>query len=149
MTRARSFDEAVLGFRLEIEIDAAPGDVFEGMLHRLTEGHRGAPGDSALLPLKLERWPGGRWFRDLGPNQGHLWGFVQSIKPPSLLELYGPMFMSYPVMNHMIIRFEPVSEGTRVAFQFSALGLLQDDHREGLRSGLAGMLKDVKERLEQ
>jgi hypothetical protein len=147
MNQALSFDEAVLSFDQAIEIKAAPGDVFEGMLHRLTEGHRGGP--MGVLPLKLERWPGGRWFRDLGSNRGHLWGFVQSIKPPSLLELHGPMFMSYPVMNHMILRFEPVPEGTRVAFQFSAFGLLQDDHREGLRKGFAGMLKDVRERLEQ
>ncbi|HEX3702577.1 MAG TPA: hypothetical protein VHU82_04550 [Vicinamibacterales bacterium] len=35
----------------------------------------------------LEAWPGGRWFRDLGDNTGHLWGHVQAIKPPTLPEI--------------------------------------------------------------
>ena len=36
------------------------------------------------------------WYRDLGNDAGHLWGHVQVIKPPTWLELCGPMFMSYP-----------------------------------------------------
>jgi hypothetical protein len=43
----------------------------------------------------LEQWPGGRWSRDHGNGIGHLWGHVQVIKPPVLLELSGLMFMSY------------------------------------------------------
>ena len=41
------------------------------------------------MPMTLEPWPGGRWFRDLGDNNGHLWGHVQAIKPPTLLEITG------------------------------------------------------------
>ena len=37
---------------------------------------------AAPLPMILEPHPGGRWYRDLGGDNGHLWGFVQSIKRP-------------------------------------------------------------------
>ena len=36
------------------------------------------------MPMVLEAWPGGRWYRDLGNNTGHFWGTVQAIKSPSL-----------------------------------------------------------------
>ena len=42
------------------------------------------------MPMKLEAWPGGRWYRDLGDNSGHYWGAVQAIKKPTLLEICGP-----------------------------------------------------------
>ena len=41
------------------------------------------------LPMVLEPHPGGRWYRELGGDNGHLWGFVQSIKRPVLLENLG------------------------------------------------------------
>jgi hypothetical protein len=41
------------------------------------------------LPMKIEPWPCGRWYRDLGNNRRHLWGYVQVIKPPTLLEICG------------------------------------------------------------
>jgi len=44
------------------------------------------------MPMKLEAWPGGRWYRDLGDNNGHYWGTVQAIKKPTLLEICGPLF---------------------------------------------------------
>ena len=50
------------------------------------------------MPMKIEPWPGGRWYRDLGNDNGHFWGHVQAIKQPTLLEIYGPLFMSYPLL---------------------------------------------------
>jgi hypothetical protein len=32
------------------------------------------------MPMKIEPWPGGRWFRDLGDDNGHFWGQIQAIK---------------------------------------------------------------------
>ena len=78
----------------EIEI-AAPIDIaFEAMLDEL--GPEGQMPDGKPFPMKIEPWPGGRWYRDLGNNSGHLWGHVQVIKPPTLLEICGPLMMSYP-----------------------------------------------------
>ncbi len=48
------------------------------------------------MPMKIEPWPGGRWYRDLGDNNGHFWGHVQAIKRPTLLEITGPLLASYP-----------------------------------------------------
>ena len=74
----------------EVEI-AAPADV---VFQTVLEPH----GPMKDMNMKLEAWVGGRWFRDLGNNTGHLWGHVQVIKPPKVLELVGPMMMSYPVV---------------------------------------------------
>ena len=60
-----------------IEIHAAVGDAYQGLIERLTT-HSSTP-DNKPMPMVLEQWPGGRWFRDLGNGQGHLWGFVQVI----------------------------------------------------------------------
>jgi len=48
--------------------------------------------DGTSLQMKLEAWPGGRWYRDLGNNMGHFWGHVQAIKAPNLIEICGPLF---------------------------------------------------------
>src|SRR5258708_30633240 len=83
----------------QVDVKAAIGDVFKGVLHRLGEGNTRPDGQS--LQMVLEQWPGGRWFRDLGNGTGYLWGHVQVVKAPVLLELSGPMFMSYPALNHV------------------------------------------------
>ena len=94
--------------------------------------------------MVLEAWPGGRWFRDLGNGQGHLWGFIQVIKPPTLIEIYGPMFMSYPVAGHVQFRLAQVSGGAELFLRHRALGLIESDHREGVIHGWDHFLKDVK-----
>jgi hypothetical protein len=50
----------------QIEIQAPLQTAFDGLIRQLTERNH--------VKLKLERWPGGRWFRDLGEGTGHLWG---------------------------------------------------------------------------
>jgi hypothetical protein len=130
----------------QIEISAAIGDVYDGLLRRLTDNSR-TP-DGKPLPLVLERWPGGRWFRDLESGTGHLWGFVQVIKPPTLLEIEGPLFMSYAAMNHVQFRLEQISGGTQLTLHHRALGLIDDYHRQGINVGWAAMLEDIKKRSE-
>src|SRR5216684_5216166 len=72
---------------------AAPIDVvFETILEQMGPENE-APG-TGPMPVKLEAWPGGRWYRDLGDDAGHFWGNVQAIKPPTLLEICGPLFIS-------------------------------------------------------
>ena len=87
------------------------------------------------LPMTIEPWPGGRWFRDLGNGNGHFWGVVQAIKRPTLLEISGPLFMSAPVMSNLQYRLEPVDGGTLITFRHSALGFVPDEVRTGLTSG--------------
>src|SRR5216117_2778002 len=86
----------------DVQIAAPVEIVFETLLEQLGPRHETAPGSP--LPMKLEPWPGGRWYRDLGNSAGHFWGHVQVIKPPTLLEICGPLFMSYPAISHLAYR---------------------------------------------
>ena len=85
------------------------------------------------MPMTLEAWPGGRWFRDLGEGNGHLWGHVQAIKRPTLLEITGPLFMSYAVVSNLQYRLSEEDGGTLIKFHHKALGVIADDHRRGNR----------------
>src|SRR3954451_15373125 len=118
----------------ELEI-AAPIDIaFEAILEEMGPGGV-IPPEGKPFPMTLEAWPGGRWFRDLGNNAGHFWGNVQVIKPPALLEMCGPMFMSFPVMNHVQYRLSAEGDITRLKFTHRALGMIPPDVREGVNVG--------------
>jgi uncharacterized protein YndB with AHSA1/START domain len=117
----------------EIDIAAPIEIAFEAMLEEL--GPEAQMMDGTAMPLKLEAWPGGRWFRDLGNNTGHLWGHVQVIKPPTLLEICGPLMMSYPAMNHVQYRFAVQGSGTRLTFAHRGVGLISPQHQEGMPKG--------------
>jgi uncharacterized protein YndB with AHSA1/START domain len=111
---------------------------------RLNETPDGKP-----LPMVLEAWPGGRWYRDLGGNNGHLWGHVQAIKRPTLLEIYGPLFMSYPTMSNLQYRLQEVEGGTLIAFRHTAFGFVQDDHRQGVGEGWRSLLSRIRREAER
>ena len=100
------------------------------------------------MPMKIEPWPGGRWYRDLGDNNGHLWGHVQAIKRPTLLEISGPLFMSYAAISNLQYRLSEVDGGTLIRFHHKALGVIVDEHRQGAGKGWAHTLAGVRERAE-
>jgi uncharacterized protein YndB with AHSA1/START domain len=106
-------------------------------------------GPLADMALKLEAWPGGRWFRDLGNNTGHLWGHVQVIKPPKLLEITGPLMMSYPVASHIQYRLTEQGGGTLLQFTHQAFGLLDPQHMEGVKKGWNQTLDGILARAEK
>src|SRR5258706_600805 len=110
-----TLEDLTLDVEQHIDIKATPEKAFAALLHRFGKGNTTPDGQS--LQLLLEPKAGGRWYRDRGEGVGHLWGFVQVIKPPTLLELSGPLFMSYPANNHLEIKIEPVSGGCRVALR--------------------------------
>lgn len=102
------------------------------------------------FPMVIEQWPGGRWYRDLGGNAGHLWGHVQVIKPPTLLELTGPMFMSFPSVNHIQYRLTADGGRTRLKFTHRAMGPLPDEVCEGVAVGWdygLGRISEIAARL--
>src|SRR6185503_4188310 len=96
----------------------------------------------------LNTWPGGRWFRDLGGNNGHFWGVVQAIKKPTLLEICGPLFMSHPVTSNLQYRLKQVGDETVITFRHTAFGLIPDDHRLGLSEGWNHLHEAVRKRAE-
>jgi uncharacterized protein YndB with AHSA1/START domain len=142
MTAAPS--ELLLNIHQEIDIDAPPAVVFEAMLEQVGPG--GDHPDGTPMPMKLEAWPGGRWYRDLGNNTGHFWGHVQVIKPPTLLEITGPMFMSYPVASHIQYRLTPQGSGTRLSLTHRVMGDMPPEHRKGVTKGWDHILSRIKAR---
>src|ERR1700739_3462668 len=83
----------------EIHVRASLETTFAALLEQV--GPENNTPDGTPLPMKVEAWPGGRWYRDLGDGNGHLWGHVQAIKRPTLLEFYGPLMMSYAVASNV------------------------------------------------
>ena len=125
----------------EIEIDAPQDVVFESILEEITTGSTGEKG--LPMAMKLEAWPGGRWYRDLGDNTGHFWGHVQVIKPPKLLELCGPMFMSYPVASHVQYRLTPGNGRTLLKLTHRAVGLIDPEHARGVNEGWGHVIENI------
>jgi uncharacterized protein YndB with AHSA1/START domain len=149
MTMATSTSEPEiqsLSFVKEIEIAAPPECAFEALLEEL--GPAGQMLDGKPFQRVLEPWPGGRWYRNLGNNTGHFWGHVQVIKPPTLLELCGPMFMSFPAANHIQYRLIAEGNGTRLKLTHRALGHFPPELRERMPEGWDFMLKRVRENAE-
>jgi len=140
---------AVESFEIAKEIEiAAPIDIaFEAMLEQL--GPEGQMPGGKPFPMKLEAWPGGRWYRDLGNNSGHFWGHVQVIKPPTLLEICGPLMMSVPAANHLQYRFKAEGGITRHTLLHRGIGLIQPEHRDGLREGWGYWMERIRELAER
>ena len=136
-----------LDIRKEIFIAASPEIAIAAVLEELGPGSQ-LP-DGKPFPMKIEPWPGGRWYRDLGEagghKYGHLWGHVQVIKAPTLLELTGPMPMSYPAINHLQYRLKPEGNGTRLSLIHRALGLIPQEHRDGMPQGWEHGINRIKE----
>jgi len=139
---ASTIDELTLTLAHEIQVDAPPEATFAAVLEEIGP-HNETP-DGTPMPMKIEARPGGRWFRDLGNDNGHLWGHVQAIKRPTLLEITGPLFMSYAVVSNIQYRLTAVDGGTLVSFQHNAIGLIPDDHRTGLAHGWTSLLERVR-----
>jgi uncharacterized protein YndB with AHSA1/START domain len=133
--------------RTEIEIAAPLEIAFEAVLEEL--GPESQMLDGRPFPMKIEPWPGGRWYRDLGNNAGHLWGHVQVIKPPTLLEICGPLPMSYPAINHLQYRLKAEGGGTRLTLLHRAMGLIIPEHRDGMPEGWEYKLQRVRELAEK
>jgi uncharacterized protein YndB with AHSA1/START domain len=130
----------------DMHVNASIENTFAALLEQL--GPQNTTPDGVDMQMKLEPWPGGRWWRDLGDNNGHLWGHVQAIKRPSLLEITGPLFMSYAVVSNVQYRLSAVDGGTLIQFHHKAFGAIQDDHRQGVSKGWSQMLSRIRDRAE-
>jgi hypothetical protein len=143
---AAAIENLTLNVTQEIHVRAPLEATFAALLEQL--GPANDTPDGKPMPMKLEAWPGGRWYRDLGDNNGHLWGHVQAIKRPTLIEFCGPLFMSYPVSSNVQYRLSDEAGGTLIKFHHTALGLIIDDHRQGVVQGWTHILARIKARSE-
>ncbi|MAE65603.1 MAG: ATPase [Phycisphaeraceae bacterium] len=138
--------ELTLSVEQEIDISTTPEAAFESLLARLGPSNE-VPG-GAPMPMVLEPRPGGRWFRQTGDEEGHLWGLVQVIKAPTILEISGPLFMSYAAINHVQFRITPTDQGCRLSLRHLALGMIDADHRQGVTQGWGHLLQGVRSHAE-
>jgi len=131
----------------EIRVRASLETTFAALLEEI--GSNNQLPDGTPMPMKIEAWPGGRWFRDLGGDNGHFWGTVQAIKRPSLLELAGPLFMSYPAVNNVQYRLTQEGDETVIKFCHAGFGLISDDHRKGVTTGWNSIHERIRKRAEK
>jgi hypothetical protein len=143
---AQAIDNLTLNVTEDIHVRASLDATFAAILEEI--GPHNAMADGKPMPMKIEPWPGGRWYRDLGDNNGHLWGHVQSIKRPALLEIYGPLFMSYPALSNVQYRLSEADGGTLIKFHHMALGLHPEELRKNVSTGWSSLHDRVRARAE-
>ena len=126
----------------EIRVRASLEQTFASLMAEM--GPRNQTPDGTPLPMVLEPRPGGRWYRDLGGDNGHLWGFVQSIKRPYLLEVWGPLFMSTAATSNMLYRLSAAEDGTLITFTHTVAGPFPEDHRPQMGAGWSALHARVR-----
>ena len=144
---APTVENLTVNITQEIRVQASLEATFEALLEQMGPGNETPEG--MPMTMTIEPRPGGRWFRDLGGDNGHFWGHVQAIKRPTLLEITGPLFMSLPVVSNVQYRLTAVEGGTVITFRHSALGFIPDDFRQGMGRGWTALLERVRARTER
>jgi uncharacterized protein YndB with AHSA1/START domain len=144
---ATGIEDLTLTLTQEIHVNAPLDITFDALLEQLGEGNQHP--DGTPMPFKLEPFPGGRWFRDLSGDNGHWWGNVQAIKRPTLIEIAGPLFMSYAVSNNLQYRLSEEPGGTLIKFRHSGLGLFEAEHKKGIATGWTYTHDKARERAER
>jgi hypothetical protein len=130
----------------DIHVQAPLETTFAALLEQMGPGNE-TP-DGKPLNMKIEPWPGGRWYRDLGDGNGHLWAHVQAIKRPTLLEVAGPLMASCAFVANVQYRLTAVDGGTLIAFRHTALGFIPDDYRAGMKEGWTSIHARVRRQAE-
>src|ERR1700687_84916 len=145
-TATAGIENLTLNITQEIHVRASLEVTFAALLEQI--GPENDTPDGRKMPMKLEAFPGGRWYRDLGDGNGHFWGLVQAIKRPTLLEITGPLFMSYPAVSNVQYRLTEENGVTLIKFHHAALGLIPDNDKEGMAKGWTHILSRVQARVE-
>jgi uncharacterized protein YndB with AHSA1/START domain len=143
----RTIEDLTLSITQEIHVQASLENTFAALLEQL--GPLNETPDGKPMFLKIEPWPGGRWYRDLGDGNGHFWGVVQAIKRPTLLEMTGPLFMSYPAISNVQYRLSEEKGGTLIQFHHAAMGLITDEHRAGVQKGWSFINEGIRKLAEK
>ncbi len=143
---ASILSDLTLSVSQEIRVKAPIDVTFTSLLEQL--GPYSERPDGTPMLMVLEPWPGGRWYRDLGSGNGHFWAVVQAIRKPDLLELAGPLMMSYPVANNVQYRLSEENGVTVIKFRHSGFGLIQEEHKKGVVTGWSYILECARKRAE-
>ena len=141
MTTIAPVNEAFT-IREDIHVGASLEKTFASLVAEM--GPRNMGPENTPMPMVLELRPGGRWFRDLGGDNGHLWGFVQALKTPTLLEICGPLFLSTGATSNVQYRLSAADGGTLITFTHTLVGPFPDDHRPRLGAGWSALHARVR-----
>lgn len=126
----------------KIAVQASLEQTFASLVAQM--GRLNETPDGKPLPMVLEPRPGGRWYRELGGDNGHLWGFVQSIKRPTLLEIWGPLFMSTAATSNLLYRLTETADGTLITFTHTLLGPFPGGDPSHMGSGWKALHERVR-----
>jgi hypothetical protein len=130
MTKDLTLEDLTLNITSETHVNASLEATFAALLEQL--GPYNERGSGEPMPMKLEAWPGGRWYRDLGNDNGHFWGHV------------GPLFASYPFASNVQYRLSQVDGGTLIKFHHQGFGFVSEEHRGGVVQGWASILDRIR-----
>jgi len=145
---ASAIENLSINITQETHVRASLAATFAALLEEMGPSNQGQPG--VPMPMTLEPWPGGRWFRDLGDGNGHHWGHVQAIKRPTLLEISGPLMMSFAAVSNVQYRLKEVDGGTLITLRHTALALFPPDgFRDAVGHGWTMMLDRIRRRVEK
>jgi uncharacterized protein YndB with AHSA1/START domain len=138
----QSIESCTIVIEQVVKVNAPIDVTFESLLEELQ--HLDSP--NGPMDFKLEAWPGGRWYRDLGNGNGHFWAVVQAIKRPTLLEFSGPLMLSFPVIHNVQYRLAEENGVTVISFHHFAFGSISDEHKEGMRQGWTKINDEARQR---
>ena len=139
-------ENLTLNITQEIHVRASLEVTFAALLEQLGPENETPEGK---MPMKIEAWPGGRWYPRSGRRQRTFLGKRAGYQAGRrCLRSTGPLFMSYPVVSNLQYRLSEEDGGTLIKFHHKALGLIQDDHRQGVGKGWTHMHARIKERAE-
>ena len=141
-TEQQSIESLSLAINQVIKVNAPIAVTFDALIEELQD----MPSQNGPMKMKVEQWPGGRWYRDLGNGNGHFWANVQAIKRPSLLEFSGPLMLSFPVIHNVQYRLAEENGVTVITFHHFAFGHISDEHKEGMRQGWTKINDEARQR---
>lgn len=142
MVETQMIEDLTLNVNKEILVHASLEATFESLLEQMGPHNEGP--DGTPIPMTIEPWPGGRWYRDLGNDNGHFWGHVQAIKRPILLEIVGPLFASHPFLSNVQYRLSEHEGATLIKFHHLAMGIIPENLRSGVGGGWQHLLDRVR-----
>jgi hypothetical protein len=145
-TTASALESQTFTITEQISVRASLEQTFDSLVAQM--GRLNVAPDGSPMPMILEPYPGGRWYRDLGGDNGHLWGFVQSIKRSTLLEIWGPLFMSTAATSNVLYRLSETEDGTLISFSHTLIGPFPEEHRPRVGTGWAALHARVRKAAE-
>ena len=143
----QTLENLTLTINQEIHVKAPLDVTFAALLEQLGPGNETPDGKS--LSMKIEAWPGGRWYRDMGDGNGHFWANVKAIMRPTLLEFAGPLFASFPFVSNVQYRLTEKDGATIMNFRHAAIGYLPEEHMKNVSHGWGSLLERIRKSAEK